>query len=220
MPWFKLIYSITVYTKTLKWCIYEFHVLRLCIETKNLLREKYQLAIFFGRNEVKTRLFLIWYFSNDPKRLFLVHSGSPCQTGKILWKQLILNYYHSALPKMSGILNLPYKAYAFLEIVQSAPITMGFNFTLVALWILLVSRARSSYLSSVSSSVASILWCASLAFSISVHPSVSLHTTVISDRLFFSRLSVKEVVSQVILTSLFSASGKGWWLFALSVHSN
>ena len=141
MPWFKLIYSITVYTKTLKWCIYEFHVLRLCIEKKNLLREKYQLAIFFGRNEVKTRLFLIWYFSNDPKRLFLVHSGSPCQTGKILWKQLILNYYHSALPKMSGILNLPYKAYAFLEIVQSAPITMGFNFTLVALWILLVSRA-------------------------------------------------------------------------------
>lgn len=125
---------------------------------------------FWGGMRSKLDFFWIWYFSNDPKRLFLVHSGSPCQTGKILWKQLILNYYHSALPKMSGKLNLPYKAYAFLEIVQSAPITMGFNFTLVALWILLFSRARSWYLSSVSSSVASILWCASLAFSISVHP--------------------------------------------------
>jgi len=187
---------------------------------KKLTPWKVPISHFFGRNEVKTRLFLIWYFPNDPKRLFLVHSGSPCRTGRILWKQLILNYYHSALPNMSGRPNLPYQAYAFFEIDQSAPITMGINFTLVALWILLVSRARSWYLSTVSSSVASILWCAGSTMSITVHSSVSLHSTVISDRLYFGRLSVKEVVSQVILTSLFSASGKGWRLYPLSVQSN
>lgn len=220
MPWFKLRYSITVYTKTLKWCLYEFHVLRLSIEKKKLLREKYQLAIFLAGMRSKLDFFLIWYFSNDPKRLFLVHSGSPCQTGRILWKQLILNYNHSALPKMSGRLNLPYQAYAFFGIVQSAPITMGINFTLVALWILLVSRARSWYLSTISSSVASILWCTGSAMSIRVHSSVSLHTKVISYRLYFSRLSVEKVISQVILTSLFSESGRGWRLYHLSVHSN
>lgn len=187
---------------------------------KKLTPWKVPISHFFGRNEVKTRLFLIWYFSNDPKRLFLVHSGSPCQTGRILWKQLILNYNHSALPKMSGRLNLPYQAYAFFGIVQGAPITMGINFTLVALWILLVSRARSWYLSTISSSVASILWCAGSAMSIRVHSRVSLHTTLISYRLYFSRLSVKKVISQFILTSLFSESGKGWRLYYLSVHSN
>lgn len=220
MPWFKLIYSITVYTKTLKWCINEFHVLRLWIEKKKLIPWKVPISYFFGRDEVKTRLCLIWYFSNDPKRLFLVHSGSPWQTGRILWKHLILNYYQSAFPKMSGRLNIPYQAYAFFEIAQSAPVTTGINFTLVALWILLVSRARSWYLSSVSTSVASILWCAGSAMSIRVHSSVSLHTTVISYRLYFSRLSVTKVISQVILTSLFSESGKGWRLYHLSEHSN
>ena len=47
-----------------------------------------------------------------------------------------------ALPKMSGGLNLPYQAFALFEIVSSAPITIGITDTFVALWILLISRAR------------------------------------------------------------------------------
>lgn len=185
---------------------------------KKLPPWKVPISHFFGRNEVKTRLFLIGYSysPNDPKRLFLVHSGSPCQTGRILWKQLILNITVHFQKCQADLISHIWPLVLF-EIVQSAPIT---NFTLVALWIFLVSRARSCCLSSVSSSVASILWCAGLAMSISVHSIVSLRTTVILDRLYFSRLSVEKVISQVILTSLFSASGKGWRLYPLSVHSN
>ena len=46
-----------------------------------------------------------------------------------------------ALPKISGTFNLPFQAFAFPEIVPSAAITMGITVTLVALWILLISRA-------------------------------------------------------------------------------
>ena len=46
-----------------------------------------------------------------------------------------------SLPKISGKLNLPYKTFAFPEILPSAPIPMGIPVTLVALWILLISRA-------------------------------------------------------------------------------
>ena len=44
------------------------------------------------------------------------------------------------LPKIPGRLNLPYQAFAFTEIVPSAPNTMGITVTLVALWILLISN--------------------------------------------------------------------------------
>ena len=37
--------------------------------------------------------------------------------------------------------NLQYQAFAFFEIVPSAPITMGIIVSLVSLWILLISRA-------------------------------------------------------------------------------
>ena len=45
-----------------------------------------------------------------------------------------------ALPKISGRLNVPYQAFAFTEMVLSAPNTMGINVTLVPLWILLISN--------------------------------------------------------------------------------
>ena len=45
-----------------------------------------------------------------------------------------------ALPKISGRLNLLYQAFAFTEIVPSAPNKMGITVTLVALWILLISN--------------------------------------------------------------------------------
>ena len=48
-----------------------------------------------------------------------------------------------ALPKIYGKLNLPYQAFAFPEIVPSASIRMGITVTLLALWILLISRSRS-----------------------------------------------------------------------------
>ena len=62
-----------------------------------------------------------------------------------------------AFPKIFGSLNLPYQAFAFPEIVPSEPITMGFIVTLVALWFLLISWARSWYLSTFSCSVVRIL---------------------------------------------------------------
>ena len=48
-----------------------------------------------------------------------------------------------AFPKIFGRLNLPYQAFAFPEIVPSEPMMMGFIVTLVALWFLLISWARS-----------------------------------------------------------------------------
>ena len=96
-----------------------------------------------------------------------------------------------ALLKICGKLNLPYQAFAFSEIVPSASFRMGITVTLVPLWILLISRSRSWYLSTFSSQVVSrISWSAGTAMSIIVHSCVSLCTTVISGRLRFSRLSV------------------------------
>ena len=45
-----------------------------------------------------------------------------------------------ALAKISCRLNLPYQAFAFTEIVPSAPIAMDITVTLVVLWILLNSN--------------------------------------------------------------------------------
>ena len=56
--------------------------------------------------------------------------------------------------------------------------------------------------------------------SISVHSCVSFCTTVIFGRLGFRLLFVKIVISQVILPSPFSATGKSWWSCHLSVYSN
>ena len=94
-------------------------------------------------------------------------------------------------PKICGKLNLPYQAFAFPEINPSASFRMGITVTLVPLWILLISRSKSWYLSTFSSQVVSrIFWSAGTAMSIIVHSCVSLCTTVISGRLRFSRLSV------------------------------
>ena len=119
-----------------------------------------------------------------------------------------------ALPKISGRLNLPFPAFVYPEIVRSAPVTMGNTVTLLALRILLISRARFWYFSY---PVVRIFWSAGAAMPIIIHSCVSLCTTVISGRFCFIRLSVKIVMSQVILTSLFSATGKGWWSYHLSL---
>ena len=56
--------------------------------------------------------------------------------------------------KISGRISLPYQTlFAFLEIIASPPITMGVSVILLALWILLISRARSWCFSTFSSSV-------------------------------------------------------------------
>ena len=100
-----------------------------------------------------------------------------------------------ALPKICGKLNLPYQAFAFSEIVPSASFRMGITVTLVPLWILLISRSRSWYLSTFSSQVVSrISWSAGTALSIIVNSCVSLCTTVISGRLRFSRLSMYLII--------------------------
>ena len=94
---------------------------------------------------------------------------------------------------------------AFFEIVRSASITMAMTVFFVFLWILLTSSAKSWYLSTFSSSLQRILvrW----QNYVDKCPLVGvLHTTVISSRLCFSSFSVKMVISQVILTSLFSAT--------------
>ena len=123
------------------------------------------------------------------------------------------------LPTMSGMSNFPCQDMAFLETVPSVPITIGITVTLDALWILLISNARSWYLSTFSSSVLMIFWSAGTAMLISVHSCVSFRIRVISGRLWFSFLSVQTVMSQVMRTSLFFATVKGWWLYHLSVHS-
>lgn len=56
-------------------------------------------------------------------------------------------------------------------------------------------------------------WSAGTVMSIGVHSFVSLYTTLMSGRLCSSWWSVKIVMSQVILTSLFSSTGKGWWSY-------
>ena len=47
------------------------------------------------------------------------------------------------LPTMSGMSNFACQDLAFLETVPSVPITIGITVTLDALWILLISNARS-----------------------------------------------------------------------------
>ena len=96
--------------------------------------------------------------------------------------------------------NLQYQAFAFFEIVPSAPIMMVVASTLVALWILLILSARSRYLSTFSYSVVRIFWSVGTAISRSVHSCVPLRTTVLPGRLCFSRLpAVQIVISKIIL---------------------
>ena len=90
--------------------------------------------------------------------------------------------------------NLQYQAFAFFEIVPSAQIMMVVASTLVALWILLISSARSRYLSTFSYSVVRIFWYVGTAISRSVHSCVPLRTIVIPVRLCFSGLSVVKIV--------------------------
>lgn len=99
----------------------------------------------------------------------------------------------------------PIPGLTFFEIVPSASITMAMTVFFVVLWILLTSSARFWYLSTFSSSLQRILvrW----QNYVNKCPLVGvLNTTVISCRLYFSHFSVKMVISQVILTSLFSAT--------------
>ena len=99
----------------------------------------------------------------------------------------------------------PIPGLAFFEIVPSASITMAMTVFFVVLWILLTSSARSWYLSTFSSSLQRILvlW----QNYVDKCPFVGvLNTKVISSWLCFSRFSVKMVISQVILTSLFFAT--------------
>lgn len=99
----------------------------------------------------------------------------------------------------------PIPGLAFFEIVPSASITMAVTVFFVVLWILLTSSARSWYLSTFSSSLQRILvlW----QNYVDKCPFVGvLNTKVISSWLCFSRFSVKMVISQVILTSLFFAT--------------
>ena len=48
-----------------------------------------------------------------------------------------------ALPTMSGIFNFSCQDFAFFDIVPSAPMTIGITVTFDALWILVISSARS-----------------------------------------------------------------------------
>ena len=85
-----------------------------------------------------------------------------------------------------------------------------YTVTLVALWILLISRARSWYLSDFSSSVVRMLFLVRWHCNVDKcsFPCVLWCSTVsgISDRLCFSRLFVKTVIYRVILTGLFYAT--------------
>ena len=126
-----------------------------------------------------------------------------------------------AFPKIFGRLNFPYQAFAFPEIVPSGKITVGFTVTLVALWILFISWARSWYFSTFSASVVRIFWSAWHS-----NDGKCLFLCVFEyysniGRLCFSHLSDKIVISQVILTSLlFSTACKRWWSYHLSIHCN
>ena len=110
---------------------------------------------------------------------------------------------------MAGRLNFPYQAIAFFEIVSSTLIKKGITATLKTLWRLLISRAGSWYFFTFSTSVVRIFSFAGTAMSISVHS--CNYVFMYNSRIWilcFSCLSVKIVISQVILTSLYSATGK------------
>ena len=84
---------------------------------------------------------------------------------------------------------LSYLSY-FPQLSHYSPITIGITVTFDALWILLISNARSWYLSTFLSSVLMMFWSAGTAMSISVHSRVYFCTRVIYGRLWFSFLSV------------------------------
>lgn len=121
----------------------------------------------------------------------------------VAWRQQFLQDKSSAsariadncaLPKNFRPKNVQYQAFAFFQIVASAPILMAVAATFAALWILLISSARSRYLSHFSYSVVRIFWLVGTAMSISVHSCVPLRTTVISGLLFFCPLSAVKIV--------------------------
>lgn len=121
----------------------------------------------------------------------------------VAWRQQFLQDKSSAnariadncaLPKNFRPKNVQYQAFAFFQIVASAPILMAVAATFAALWILLISSARSRYLSNFSYSVVRIFWLVGTAMSISVHSCVPLRTTVISGLLFFCHLSAVKIV--------------------------
>ena len=102
-----------------------------------------------------------------------------------------------ARPKLSGRLNLPYQAFFILG--DSVPITMGSTVTFVTMDSF---TFESWYLSTFSPSVVRIFWSTWPSYVNVCHFCVALCTTVISGQLCISSLSVKTLLSQIILLSL------------------
>ena len=101
-----------------------------------------------------------------------------------------------ARPKPSGTLNLPYQAFFILG--DSSPITKGSTVTFVTMDSF---TFESWYLSTLSPSVVRIFWCTWPSYVNVCHFCVALCTTVISGQLCISRLSVKTLLSQIIVLS-------------------
>ena len=117
------------------------------------------------------------------------------------------------LPRRSGTFCLTNQVFAPFDMLKRAPITIGIIMTSEAPWTLLISNASSWYFSTFSS-VLMMYWPAGTAMSISVHFFAFMH----KGNIYPIMLQHFVCMSQVILTSPFSAIGQGSWLYHLWVQ--
>ena len=107
-----------------------------------------------------------------------------------------------------------------LNIVPTAPVTMGMTLTFEALFMRLTSNASSWYLSIFSFCVFMVFWSADTAISIKIRSFSCFSRTVISGLLSFNFFSVQAVMSYVSFTLSFYLISKDWRLYHLLEAAN